>query len=226
MPPGHDAILDDLRDERLVVGLIMAALVTGLAAAQAAFLGPVSAAAPALHLLQGPAVAIYALVLSVCIDARRGLLPGALFVVVGASQPAWLLGSLAGLSALGVQRSAIGDGWWQALPFLFTGVAFAPIAWLATRAWWGLAATLLSTAAAGYVTGWGPATLFRLPIEAVAITFLHLGLCWTLTAALIARTWRIVPQHAQPGTDRCPACGYPREGLRSNTCPECGARLP
>ncbi|MFI4882086.1 MAG: hypothetical protein ACIAQU_05830 [Phycisphaerales bacterium JB064] len=222
MRPKPQSILDDLRDERLVVGLITALLVTAAALVQAGFLGPLSTANPALHLLQGPVVAIYGLVLSVCIDPKRGLVPGTLFVVAGASQPGWLLGTLMGLSALGLHRSTIPDPLWQALPFALTGLVFTPIAWLAVRAWWGLAFMLLTTAAAAYVTGWSGGAVWGVPAEAVAVTLLHLGLCWTLTGAVVARTWRIVPHE----NEHCPACGYPREGLRANICPECGGRLP
>jgi hypothetical protein len=213
---------DDLRDERLVVAVIVAAVVTALTVAQAAFFGGPSAGSPALHLVQGPAVACYALVLSVCVDPKRGLVPGALFVVIGASQPAWLLGVLMGLSALGLHRSAIPDPLWQAMPFLLSGLVFTPIVWLAVRAWWGPTLMLTATAAATHITGWGPRTFLNAPSEALGIAALHLGLCWTLTAAAIANTWRIMP--SKPA--HCPNCGYPREGLRTNVCPECGQRLP
>lgn len=217
----HRATADDLRDERLAVGLIVAFLVTGLVVAQAALLKQPSTANALLPLLQGPAVALYGLVLSVCIDTRRGLLPGALFVVIGASQPAWVLGLLMGLDAVGLPRSAMPDGLWHALPFAATGLAFAPIVWLATRAWWNIAIVLIATAASAWTTGWGPAVILGLSDEALGLTLLHLSLCWTLTAAVFARTWRIVPQRPT----HCPQCGYPRQGLRENICPECGQPL-
>lgn len=227
MPPGPGPNTPDLRDERLVVGLIIALVTTGLVVAQAAFYGPLSGGSAPMHLLQGPAVAIYGLVLSVCIDERRGIVPGALFVVVGASQPAWLLGTLVGLGALGLQRSTIPDTLWQALPFVLTGLAFVPLVWLATRCWWAPTLSLAATGLAGWGTGVGPAFVLGLPSEALALTMLHLGVCWPLAAALFARTWRLMPHtnsHAARPT-HCPTCGYPREGLTTSICPECGGNL-
>ncbi len=216
--PGHGrSIIDDLRDERLVVGIIATALVTAAVLVQAPFFGFLARGAVVLPLLQGPAVAIYGFVLAMCIDPRRGWKPGGLLVVLGATHPAWFFGLLMLLDS-----TRLPDAMAECLPFALTGVVFILPAWWATRRWWGAVATLLATALASWLAALGPREFLGVTAHGVAVAILHLGLAWTLCAAVIERTWRIVPGPVK----HCIACGYPREGLMTNVCPECGSAFP
>lgn len=221
--PGHGrSIIDDLRDERLVVGLILTVVVTAAVTVQAPFFGFLARGAVVLPLLQGPAIAIYGFVLAMCIDPRRGWIPGGLLVVLGATQPAWFFGFLMLLNATGVRSAGMPDALWECLPFAMAGAVFVLPAWWATRRWWGAVAMLLTTATASGLAGWGPPELLGVTAHGMAVAILHMGLAWTLCAAVIERTWRIVPAPA----NHCLGCGYPREGLTTNVCPECGAAFP
>lgn len=201
--PGHGrSIIDDLRDERLVVGLILTALVTALAVLQAIVTRTYPVQTDFVYLLGGPAVAIYGSVLSVCIDPRRGWLPAALFLILGATQPVWLLG---------------GD-----MAILLWSVLLLAPAWWAVRRWWAPIPLVLALLLAGVLIGWSIADSYVANELGLGVAVLHLSLSWTLCAAVVERTWRIVPQ---PAT-HCPTCGYPREGLPTNVCPECGAAFP
>jgi|GEM_PF-4305436 len=221
--PGHGrSIIDDLRDERLVVGLIVAVLVTAAAIAQAPFFGYLARGPVILPLLQGPAVAIYGFVLAMCVHPRRGWVPGGLFVVLGATLPAWFFGSLMLLDAAGVRSTGMPEALWECLPFALTGAMFIVPVWWATGRRWGAVVVLLTTAFASWLTGWGPPELLGVTAHGVAVAILHVGLAGTLCAAVIERTWRIVPPPAQ----HCMECGYPREGLTTSVCPECGASCP
>ncbi len=217
--PGHGRIsIDDLRDERLVVGLIVAMLVTAGVVVQTKLMNGPFGGQTVLHLLQGPIVAVYGSVLAFCVDPRRGFLPAILFVVLGVSQPAWALAVAIMGGTLFGGSNAMTTAWLYGGTGLVLGI---PVCWVVWR-WWSvvsMAATALISACLGALA---PMTLLGVPSEGLAIAMLHLGLCYTLTAATIERTWRIVPDHGSS----CPACGYPREGLRANICPECGGRLP
>jgi hypothetical protein len=123
---------------------------------------------------------------------------------------------------LGVRSTSVPDPIWESMPFALSGAAFVLPAWWATRRLWGGLAVLIATATASAIAGWGPPWPLGITAHGLATTILHLGLAWTLCAAVVERTWRIVPG---PAT-HCPACGYPREGLTGRVCPECGSALP
>lgn len=221
MPTGPKRTLEtthDLRDERLVVGVLLVAVVTAMAFAQLFLAGRGSSGIGVLPLLQGPAVAVYGAILALCVDPKRGLAPAALFVLLGTTQPAWALGALVLLEGVGVRQSTMPGEWWLALPYVLTGLVLALPAWWAVRRWWGLAGTLTATPTAAVLAGWAPHTLAGIDTTALAAGVLHVGLSWTLGAAVVWRTWRIVPAKAS----HCPACGYPRVGLVTKVCPECG----
>lgn len=197
--PGHGrSIIDDLRDERLVVGLILTALVTALAVLQAVVTRTHPVQTDFVYLLSGPAVAIYGSVLSVCIDPRRGWLPAALFLILGVTHPVWLLGGEAAI--------------------LLGCVLLLATAWWAVRRWWAPIPLVLALLLAGLLAGWSITDSYVANELGLGVAVLHVGLAWTLCAAVIERTWRIVPKP----TTNCIICGYSREGLTTNICPECG----
>ncbi|MEQ8845576.1 MAG: zinc ribbon domain-containing protein [Phycisphaerales bacterium] len=218
IPSKPESILDDLRDERLVLGLVMAGLVTAVALVQVGAMNGPFGGRTMLYLLQGPMVAVYGVVLALCVDPRQGVIPAVLFVLLGASQPVWSLALL----ILGGSVGTGSDPMAAASMYGGTGLVLAAPVWLSVRRWWAVAAMVGMVLASAWLGAWAPRTLLGLPSQGLAVAALHLGLCWTLTAAAIANTWRIMP--SKPA--HCPNCGYPREGLRTNVCPECGQRLP
>lgn len=177
----------------------MTALVTVLAVLQAIVTRTHPVQTDFVYLLNGPAVALYGSVLALCIDLRRGWLPAAMFFVLGVTQPIWIIGG-------------------EAAILLGCVLLLAPT-WWAVRRWWALIPLLLAVLLAGWLIGWSVTGSLLANELGLGVAVLHVSLSWTLCAAVIERTWRIVPEPAK----HCLTCGYPREGLTGNVCPECGA---
>lgn len=218
--------VEDWRDERLIVGLLVALVVTAGALAYALVLPLASAAGAGVgrfwHLAHGPALALYAPVLALCVRPRRGWLWAGVLGVLGATHQLWIVGVLLGLHAAGVRRSLLPSWLDASMLVLATGLVLTPAVWAAAGRWWSGFAMALATGLASLVSGGVVPALggARGDAQATAIAVLHVGVAWSLFAAVVARTWRIVPEATS-----CPACGYPTSGLRGAVCPECGGPI-